>query len=36
MLFNIKRLGMGNNLKKCDGISHLLKINLYLCAVFSV
>lgn len=35
MLFNIKRLEMGNNLKKCEGVSHLSKINIYLCPVFS-
>ncbi len=25
MLFNIKRLEMGNNLKKCEGVSHFIK-----------
>ena len=31
MLFNINGYEMDYNLKKCHGISYLLKINLYLC-----
>ena len=31
MLFNINGYEMDYNLKKCHGISHLLKINSYIC-----